>query len=426
MKHRTIFGRSGLIGLGVICFAGLTPWASAQIAGGNGFSVDLGGNLNTSSNTAGFDSSFDPESSNLTNEEAHTEVSDDTHSQLEGTSFSPMQNSFANASVETTPRTGVNANSQSVIGENSFGFGGHRNPSFSSGGLAGAAGGFAARQAALAALGLQSMQSSFTGGYSGRTVFSGQEASAQAGTYVGFSGEGVAVPQTPAGIGITQALTSTNKEDLGAAYYATDPVLSNQNGAYTVDLELMGDMPSPSSQTSQMFAETIPVDIHFQYDDGQTPPITVPAVPGPILGMAPEYLPAQGGFPDSTMGMAGQTPEAANSFSPLSGLRNTEISPFAPVSEGTLFGVRAGVHPNLHSQPRSYVDGSFEAFERRAQENRLIHGAGISMSSALYQQDLQQYREQTSGRPRRPTLQELDSKNQETGPKQLVQHPSVR
>ena len=399
--------------------------ARAQGSLSPSLSPNLSNPLSESTSTQGFDSQFDPSTSNLTNPDMHTAVSDDTHSQLLGSAISPLDNAFVSSAVQTAPHTDTLTDSQATIGANSFSFGGRRNQSFSAGGTSGMAAGLAARQGALEGFGGSS--AAFTGGVSGKAAFSGQTSSiTSAGTALGFSGEGIPIPTTHSGIGPSQTLALANgTTEPASGYYATDPVLSGSANGYQTDLELTGDMPSPSSETSGFFAEGSPPVRYYQYDDGQTPPISVAALPGPVLGVAPEYTPNPSGFPDSTKGLAGLAPEAMNERSPFDSTTNPSNSPFAPVSEGNIYALTTLLNPNLHAAPASRARASFEEVERRAQEQRLTHGVSISQSASIYRQDLRNYREDT-GRRRRPTLQDLENQNQVRSHASLMQSTPIR
>ncbi len=395
--------------------------AFAQDSGfGESFSPGLSDPLSESSATSGFNSVFDPSTANLTSGNIHSDISDDTHSQLAGSSISPLDNSYVSSSTQAAPQTGTLSNSQALTGFNNYSFGGRRSRTFSSTGAAGTIEAATERQSAMAGFGIQTGFASTAGG---REAFSGQRSSASAGAAAGFSGEGVSIPTTVTGPGAAQTLASTGSADPIGGYNATDPVLSGDKNE--ADLELAGDAASPSSQTGTFFAETEPAERQFQFDDGQTPPISVPAHAGGILGTAPEYAPNPSGFPDSTKGLAGLAAETSNSTSPFAPASKPGETPFAPVSDGTVFGLTTLLNPNLHRLPNDSEKGSFEAVEHRAQEQRLTHGLTISQSSGIYQQDLRNYREHV-GHRHSPTLEELENANRQGSSHSTMKEPVIR
>ncbi len=398
--------------------------AYAQESLSPGLSPGLSGSLSDSTATSGFNTSFDASTASLTNPDLRTDVSDDTHSQLLGSAISPLDNSYANFAAQTAPMTSTLTNSQSVTGFGNFSFGGRHSQSFASTGTAGTLEAAAARRSSLAGFGTQAGFATTAGG---RAAFSGQTSSLDAGTHVGFSGEGVAIPKTVSGAGPAQTLVSsgasTGGADLASGYNAVDPVLSGDK--QEADLELAGDMGSPSTQTGAFFAEAEPVERQFQFDDGQTPPSRIAAHPGSILGVAPEYAPNPSGFPDSTRGLAGLAQETSNSASPFAPAGKPGNSPFAPVSEGTVFGLSTPLNPSLHNLSGRPATGSFEAVEHRAQEQRLTHGVSISDSFNAYQQDRRDYH-QSVGRRRSPTLQELENTNRQGSSHATIKEPVIR
>ncbi len=425
--------RSAVAGpVAMLAFAVLAASAQAQGSLSGSLSPNFSQSLSDNSQTSGFNSSFDASTANLTNPDAHSDVSDDTHSQVLGSTLSPIDNAVVSAGANSTPQTNPLSSAQAAYAAQGPYFGGRRSHSFNPGNSTSAIeAASAARANAMSGFGGSSMQAAFTGVLSSRAAFSGQSAGTQVDTQNGFSGQGVEVPvrtggigttQSLSGIGSTQALSGIGSRDIASAYYATDPVLTNQ--AYTGDLGITGDMPSPTTQTGLMFASGSAPQIYFQYDDGQTPPITAPASPGQVLGMAPEYAPASNGFPDSTRGTAALADEMTNLSSPFASPAMFSNSPFKPVSDGTVYSPGTRFNPDLHTLPEQHATGSFQAFERRAQEQRITHGLSISQSSEIYQQDLRNY-QQSHGRRQRPTLEEMDQRNRPL-PGSINQGPSSR
>ncbi len=410
MKHcLPPFAKCSAFAVLVVCTI-ITPAAHAQLVGSvsGSLSDNLSSSFSDENETEGFDSTFDSESSSFINPTLHTDISDPTHSSLEGSAISPVDNSYLSASVSNTPQTSILSDAQSAVGAFSGGFGGRRSQIFTAGG--GARGSSVASVSATSSFGLASMETAFSGGTSGRAAFSGTTANT-AGTALSFSGEGIPVPPTVSGIGVTQMVVSSsslrdpNRETASDAYYALDPVLSGSDAGSEGDTELLGDMAEPSSQTGQFFAEYAgPTEAQYEFDDGQTPLRSFTATPTNGLAAAPDYGPSPSGFPDSTRGLAGLPSELSNATSPLSGPANLSGSPFPDVSGGNYYGLTLRFAPSLHAQPAYKPTFNFEAVERREQEQRLLHGASISESSEIYAQDLRKY-QRMRGRPlpQRPT-----------------------
>ena len=372
-------------------------------------SAGFSDSLSQSTSTSGFDQAFDPSTANLTAPDLHTDVSDDTHSQLLGSAFSPLANSYASFSAQTAPTTATLTNSQSVTGFGNYSFGGRRSQNFASTGIAGSAAAIAARQTSLGGFGASP---AFSSAYAERAAFSGQTQASSTGTSLGFSGEGIPNARLSSGsgipgAGISQVLAAAGGADPRLGLLFGDPVLTGINPQ--ADLQMGGDMASPSTATSAFFAEETPQEREFQYDDGQTPPLKTYVRAGSVMQTAPEYGPNPTGFPDSTKGLAGLATESSNAASPFVGSSRLNESPFAPVSDGTVYGFSTRLNPSLKNLSGQREAGSFEAAERRAQEMRLTHGLNISQSSELYQQDLRNYRQGIGRRRHSPTLQELES-----------------
>ncbi len=367
-------------------------------------SGSLGDSYSQSTSTSGFNGTFDPETSSLTNGDYHTDVSDPTHSQLLGSALTPANNPYASFSVDTAPQTGILTDAQSLVDAGGFYFGGRRARSFTAGAGAAPLTTTGAGQAASAGFGLGTMGAAFANGVSGRAAFSGQTASSP-GTALSFSGEGIPVPITENGVGVRQTTASLYGVQPSTTFLATDPVLSGDESGYEADLEILGDVAPPLVQAGQFFSPSTPtLPARFQYDDGQTPLRTPPEISGLVIGTPPEYGPSPSGFPDSTKGLAGLLPEAANGVSIFAPPGGAEASPFAPVSEGTVYGLHLTLNPNLHAPPLSEPVGVFQILERRAREQRIIHGMSISQASTIYQDDLRKYQRSLGRQPRKSTL----------------------
>lgn len=424
-KQQGSLGSTAALMVSLGCFVAIGGGRCvAQQSLSGSLSGSIGDTYSSSTSTDGFNTSIDPTAGNLTQENPNGGVSDDTHSQLLGSAISPFDNADAFSYTDTAPHTSIVSDSQSIIGSSPFSYGGRRNVSFS--GASANVPGLAGRIAALGASGSISMQSAFSNGISGRSAFTTQGSASPAGTMIGFSGEGVAPIRATSGIGITQTLTTNTQADLSAGYYATDPVLSGQANAYEADLQLPGDLTSPLLQVGTMFAENIDIEPQYQYDDGQTPLLRIGLRPGIVIGSSPEYLPSSSGFPDSTKGSAALTPEAANSLSPLSHSLGLGVSPFAAVSDGDVYAFTDRLNPNLHASPRQNTASNFDAIERRAKEQRIIHGMSISASSQVYREDLRAFQAQQDGLRKSPTLQDMDNKNQAASQAPLINHPVIR
>lgn len=369
----------------------------AQDSLSSGISSGLSDSISQSSQTAGFNGAFDSSSANLTSGSLHTDVNDATHSQLLGSALSPIDIFTVNSAPQTTSRHEVLTDAQQAVGAGNPLFGGKANRTFTPGGSAGAETAANGRRMSAANFGMQTMQAAFTGGVDARAAFSNATTTNDA-AVPAFSGNGVTQPRTATGIGITQNLVSTNGSNPASAYYATDPVLSNSTSGYMADLQINGDIPSPSSVVGNEYATDPAPEQSYQYDDGQTLRNVVQSRPGPVIGTAPEYGVPSGGFSDSTKGLAGLPSEASLSVSPFQSLRNAETSPFAPVSEGYVFGIQTGLHPDLHRMVPPAPIGSFEHFERRAQQQRMHAGLNITQSSILREKDRKDYQHRAEHR----------------------------
>ena len=199
------------------------------------------------------------------------------------------------------------------------------------------------------------------------------------------------------------------------AYIATDPALTGVAESFTAPLQLGTDLPQPSIEVIGYFLDPGPTAIpRYEYEDGQTPPLVSSLAPkvGTILGLAPEYLPSKSGFPDSTKGEAALPTEASNWLSPVVQLRDYTASPFPAVSDGTVYGIKTGLNPTIHVPQAQAVRGSFRAAEKRAQEQRILHGMSISESSAIYRSDLRDYQRYGLHGRRLSTVHPTDNSNQ--------------
>jgi hypothetical protein len=404
------------------CLPGETAHAQESLS--PGLSPSLSDPLSSSSSTTGFNSSFEPEATSITGSDLRTGISDPTNSQLSGSAISPLDNSYANASVSTAPRTGILTDAQAAVSARDPYFGNRYGQSFAPSGTSGQTASFTGRQAALGSFGATSMQSAFTGNTSSK-AFAGTPSSS-VGTSLEPPGTGGSLLTSQSGVGMT-LLSSGSTAESANSFYATDPVLSGSTAGYEAGSQIAGDMPLPSAQTGGFFAEGSTSVPQFQYDDGQTPfSGFVAGTPGQIVGSAPDYMPSPFGFPDSTKGLAGLPSEASNQQSPFTSSLFSSGSPFAPVSEGTVYGLTLRFNPNLHAQPTPVPD-SFEAFERRAQERRIIHGYSISQSSRMYQQDLRAY-QRGQGRQQGSSRRQysLHDQNGENGGHELISVPKVR
>ncbi len=364
-----------------------------------GISSGLSDSISQSSQTAGFNGALDPSSANLTSGNVHTDVNDATHSQLLGSALSPIDIFTVNSAPQTASKNEVLTDAQQAVGAGNPLFGGKANRTFTPGGSAGVEAAANGRRMSAANFGMQTMQAAFTGGVDARAAFS-NATTTNAVAVSAFSGNGITQPRTVTGIGVTQNLVSTNGSNSASTYDATDPVLSNSTSGYTADLQMNGDIASPASVVGNEYATDLAPEQSYQYDDGQTLRSVVQNRPGMVIGTAPEYEVPSGGFSDSTKGLAGLPSEASLSVSPFQSLHNPETSPFAPVSEGNVFGIQTGLHPDLHRMVSPAPFGSFERFERRAQQQRMHAGLSISQSSSLREQDRRAYQHRTEHRHR--------------------------
>ncbi len=372
---------------------------AAVLAQGGGFTSSLSDPVTAASTPQdGFNATFNASTASLTNPSLHTGVSDPTHSQLLGSSLSPADyEAYQSSSPETAPRTGIQTDAQSTAGASDAFFGGRQNRSFS-----GAGSFVGGRQSARETAGVLSTEAALTGTLSAHAAFSGL-GPASTTSQIGFSGQSVGLPAARTGPGAVQTLATTGSADQNSGYYAKDPVLTGSSSGFETGPELKGDMPSPSVETAAFFGGTGSTREQFQFDDGQTPPLSKPLTPGQILGVAPAYQAAAGGFPDSTKGLAGLPSEVELGISPFALSTNPDAPPFAPVSEGTVFAPKTQLSPNLHMQPLNPL-GSFEVYERRLQAQRLTHGLSISEAAAAKQEDLRNFQRSRNRAGRRSTL----------------------
>jgi len=384
-----------------------------------GISSGLSDSISQSTQTGGFNGVFDPSSANLTGGNLHTDVNDATHSQLLGSALSPVDLFTVNSTPQTTSNHEVLTDAQQAVGASNPLFGGRANHTFTPGGSAGVEAAANSRRISAVNLGMQSMQAAFTGGISARAAFSGAITTNTAAASA-FSGNGIAQPRTTSGVGLTQNLVSANDPDATSTYDATDPVLSNSTSGYLADLQINGDLPSPSSVVATEYATGPAPEPSYQYDDGQTPRSGVQSTPGTIIGVAPEYNIPIGGFPDSTKGLAGLPSEASLSASPFQPLRSAATSPFAPVSEGNVYRVQAGLHPDLYRIVPATPSGSLARYERRAQQARMHAGLSISQSSSLREQDRRNYQRRAEYHHRSPRV---TLENTATGQTLFTQSP---
>ncbi len=366
-----------------VCFSPLI--ACAQ---NTSLSPSLATPLVQSTSTSGFNSVFDSESANFTNSELHTDVSDPTHSQLLGSVLTPASVPSVNGAVDSTPQTGTLSDAQLASQYGAGAVSGRRDSAFAVGATSVGFGSLVSAQ-------------SFRGG--GYGAVSGQMASA--GTQMtrdaftasasSVSGRSPASPMSDSrSYDLDPRLVSRSQVDaLGTSVtvgLASDPVLTGTLSGLGSATQMQGELPSPSSQTAQFFASSSPPNAPFQYEDGQTPPLQVYQTPGVVLGAAPAYGTASSGFPDSTRGLAGLALESDALVSPLE-RADTGVSPLASSVAGSASGLRQRLNPNLHASPPPAPPQSFEAFERQAQDRRLLAGLSISQSSMIYQKDLRDY-----------------------------------
>lgn len=385
---------------------GCSPLLLAQ-QGGDGLSVDLGGNIGaslySSDQQQGLDSAFDPSTSNLSNPEVRTGISDPLHSQLLGSELSPMADSFANFSVDAQSTSGVDGKSGALSERRGAGRG-QESQDFLVGSNAVEAGGMETRLQAMRSLGTESMRSAFSGGAAANQAFAGRDMSSPESQETGG----------PTASGMPEATLAAAEGAMGSprAPRFTDPVLTGSSAGYEAsDLELGTNMATPSSATAGFFAEPVVTrEAHYEFDDGQTPGFSPGPEPGGVLGGGPQYFPPKNGFPDSTTGTAGLAPETSNWNSPFSSMSSITSSPFPPVSEGTVYGVHTGIAVDLHAPPLPEPRVSFAEYERQMQEQRIVHGATITQAAEAYQRDLRSY-QKLGGPKNHSSLQELEQLN---------------
>lgn len=366
------------------------------------FSPSLATPIVQSTSTSGFNAVFDPSSSSLTNGELHTDISDPTHSQLLGSVLSPANIPAVNGNVDSLPQTGILSDAQLAAQYGAGGFAIRRDSAFAARATSNGFGG--AGEA-------QSFRGNGYGGVNTRMAFTGtgvtpnslaSPASSFSGaTATSYGGNATSYDLDP-------RLRSSQRVDaLGTSTtltLAVDPVLTGALSGMDAGTQVQDEIPKPSTQTSQFFSSSAPVRANFAYEDGQTPPSWVDQTPGVVLGAAPYYGVASSGFPDSTRGLAGLAPESDALVSPLE-RADTGVSPLASSIAAGGGGLRQRLNPNLHASPAPFPPQSFEAFERKAQDQRLVSGLSISQSSMVYQKDLRDYQRRGQRRSSRSLSQ---------------------
>ncbi len=423
---------------GVAHAQSLSPSISGSI--GDSFAQDTA--------ISGLDSTFGGDAASIQGSDTHTDVSDPTHAQLLGSALTPMASSYINSTADTPPLTYSLSDAQVAVQAGTVSSGGHRSQAFVAGATATGAAAMASRQAAISSLGTSSMQAAFAGVTGSRAAFSGQSAlSSATPSFSGESGNSTApfpgqtmfggggagsvgssgmtqLPQNPA-----SSLASTSlAAGSSSGFYATDPVLTGQSGL-TASLQLGNDAPTPSAEVGTFFADPSPLQPpQFQYDDGQTSPLPGGPRAGQVLGASPEYMASTTGFSDSTRGTAALPTELSNATSPLErSAAGLGASPFRSLSDGLSFAVPTGVTPSLHqaeaeSPARTYE--AFAAYERRAQQQRILRGATVSEADSMRREDLRNYQQRRYGRSSR--LSQSRSLN-DTAPRfETTYHGSIR
>ena len=426
MRNRHSLGRMR-VALSIATLAlvlGSCSWAGAQESS---LSDPLSPNLSIpETQNDGFDSSFEPAAEGFTNNDIHSDVQDPTHSQLTGSALTPMTGASVQSYSYASINTGVMTDSQMVVGQSDFNFGGKRSQLFSPGSSIPSAS--ASRLSAMETLGSGSAEAAFNGTAGSRLSETSQSGTGTAGR--SFSGEGATVPKVEQGAGPKQFLSSTGAPVAEGAYVATDPVLTGSTSGYETESQLGGTAP-PTTQVEQTFADQITPESRFQYDDGQTPALTSDPKPGSVgtgAGAVIEYTPSPSGFPDSTRGLAGLPSQQSLDISPFPSLSSGSLFSPPAVSEGTVFGLKVTLNPTLHPVETAVAApsiGLLIASERRAEMQRVASGMALSDSAALYRQAIEGYRRARGGRRPR-TLEELDSPNRQTSRSDLVPQRTIR
>lgn len=404
--------RTAVFMLMLACLAiGLAP-ARAH-AQDTSLSAPISDQLSTESVTDGFDSSFDAESSSLTNPFLRTDISDPTNAQLLGSSISPLDAGvYVPGSGFIAPDTTVLTDAQQAVSQFDPYFGGRQSKAFAVGGALNFRAERNSRQSGAGSFSAGSEQASFADGTSGRAAFSAQTATQTSAT--AFSGEGAAVDD---GLSLSlpapeASLAATSPTFAGGAAIAADPALLvaeavNPSAGDAPDAD--GALAQPSAQVGQFFATSDAMPAESQFDDGQTPLLRSAALPGRVLPTLVQYGPAPGGFSDSTKGLAGSPSADAGLLSPLDRrLVGTADSPFPPISDGEVFSHTDTLSPNLHASPQEKVRVPISVVKQRlrmAQQKRVLSGMPLSDAEQVYQKELLDYeRYGSQGRSRLPDL----------------------
>jgi hypothetical protein len=417
----------------VLVFAFAPGRALAQDDG-----TSVSGSIADNTPTSGLTTDFDPDGG-FTQGDLHTDVSDPTHAQLLGSALSPTDFSYTAADVSANVNSSTLTDAQSAVGASDLpGFGGARNQSFAAGSSSTTAVS-SERQDSRQAFASGSLTAAFSGGIS-KSAFSGRSTQLTHAGGQSFSGQGVSLPPLTVGVGPTQTLVQTSGAEEGqqaggagqalatqdsdsqGSYYATDPALTGQAETSIPSLQLGPQIPSPKMDASGFFLEPSFGNVRqYEYDDGQTPPTAASRalIPGAVLSEPPDYIAAASGFPDSTMGTAALPTEASNFVSSIVPLKDPDAPPFPAVSDGNVFGVKVGLHPSLHKLGQTPLHGSFRDYERKVQEERLLHGMSITQAQQFYQADLRSFQKAGNGE-RKSTIQPFGS-NQDQNQTPIMQ-----
>jgi hypothetical protein len=399
--------RAATIGL-VACGLSLVPLqAKAQ-----SLSPSLSDSLAPDSTETGFDATYASGAGTI-GETFHEDVTDATHSDLFGTSMSPL-------SQGASPSGTVNASSDSY---------GQRTDALqlsdsNAGGSRGGGGGSAFRSSAFGAAG-----STGTDGFGLASASSAFRPTMLTGTAMRTAGRAAGGTANSQGMGPgssgvapaggRQASGTSSATDAGELSAGVDPVLLPVNqGTDSMGGDILTS-ESPAAEAAGFFS-TATMPRQTQFDDGVTPSLSVARIPGSMEPVMSEYSHAENGFPDSTQGTAASPLMTAEIHAPH-GLTTRAPSSSAPDTDGNLFALKTGVSRDLFATAGSAITATARARAAidRQFEQSVINGGDLADAEAARRLALQSLRSRSA---RRSTLQQ----NSQGLTPQPFPQPSVR
>ena len=357
--------------------------ARAQFDDAFGSSLDpgLGASLYASDQQQGFSFNFDQSTANFANPSYHTAISDPLHTYQMDSGISSKYDPLAPSTIYATPFAYTLTTSDAAFGLNDLSRGEH-SLRFAAGvqNLLGRTGSLGP-QRAQPTIGANALGAAFSGGLGTSAEFSGNPFRRESSAGIGAPADALTASAVSSGIApetqpMATAAPLSPASGMGAATVSGSDMASS-TGIVTADLELGQPIPSPVADAASFYGESasaaplagIGSSSELPLDDETIGQLSV-APPRPLL-----YTASTSGFSDSTRGNAALPPDSALSSSPFgSPVSVVAASPFAPVSEGNVFGVHESVSPNLHAVPMLPTPPSFRSFERHLQQERIASG----------------------------------------------------